>query len=128
MQIERNVMFLILTLIIFIASFNIISGLVMLVKDKTKDIAILKTIGASRFSVMRIFMMTGAAIGLCGTILGVVLGICVTLHLEGIIGFLQKISGRELFNPEVYFLTSFPYKLDGGRCWALLLWRLSCRY
>lgn len=114
MQIERNVMFLILTLIIFIASFNIISGLVMLVKDKTKDIAILKTIGASRFSVMRIFMMTGAAIGLCGTILGVVLGICVTLHLEGIIGFLQKISGRELFNPEVYFLTSFPYKLDGG--------------
>lgn len=112
MQIERNVMFLILTLIIFIASFNIISGLVMLVKDKSKDIAILKTIGASRFSVMRIFIIVGTTIGLGGTALGVVLGLWVTLHLEGIIGFLQKVSGRELFNPEVYFLTSFPYKID----------------
>lgn len=112
MQIERNVMFLILTLIIFIASFNIISSLVMLVKDKSKDIAILKTLGASRFSVMRIFMRVGTAIGLGGTVLGVGLGLWVTVHLDELIRFLQKLSGRELFNPEVYFLTHFPHRID----------------
>lgn len=111
-QIERNVMFLILTLIVFIASFNIISGLVMLVKDKQPDIAILKTVGASRFSVMRVFIMVGSAIGLLGTLLGVALGLIVTVNLNTIVGFIQSILHTELFNPEVYFLSALPYKLN----------------
>lgn len=111
-QVERNVMFLILTLIVFIASFNIISGLVMLVKDKTKDIAIMKTVGASRFSVMRIFIMVGSAIGVWGTILGVIIGILLTLNLNTIIDFIQKITHANLFSPEIYFLSTLPYKLN----------------
>jgi lipoprotein-releasing system permease protein len=111
-QVERNVMFLILTLIILIASFNIISGLVMLVKDKTHDIAILKTIGASRRSVQKIFIITGSSIGLLGTALGVAIGILVTLHLNGIASFIQRLTGANLFSAEVYFLSSLPYKLN----------------
>ncbi|GHS94779.1 ABC transporter permease [Alphaproteobacteria bacterium] len=111
-QVERNVMFLILTLIIVIASFNIISGLVMLVKDKTKDIAILKTIGASQSSVMRIFVMTGSMIGLFGTFLGVLLGVGITFYLNAIVGTIQRLTGAQLFNPEVYFLSTLPTKLN----------------
>ncbi|MDR0631626.1 MAG: ABC transporter permease [Holosporales bacterium] len=111
-QVERNVMFLILTLIILIASFNIISGLVMLVKDKTHDIAIMKTIGASRRSIQRIFIITGSSIGVGGTVLGVAIGIFVTLHLNGIAGFIQRLTGANIFAAEVYFLSSLPYKLN----------------
>lgn len=111
-QIERNVMFLILTLIVFIASFNIISGLVMLVKDKRHDIAILKTVGASRCSVMRIFIMVGSTIGCLGTLLGVVFGVLITLNLDTIVNFFQTILHTQLFNPEVYFLSTLPYKLN----------------
>jgi lipoprotein-releasing system permease protein len=111
-QVERNVMFLILTLIIVIASFNIISGLVMLVKDKTRDIAIIKTIGASRGSIMRIFMMTGSTIGLFGTALGVLLGIVITLNLNCIVQFIQRVFSMNLFSPEVYFLSNLPSNLD----------------
>lgn len=112
LQIEKNVMFLILTLIILIASFNIISGLVMLVKDKTRDIAIMKTVGASKASLMRIFLMTGSVIGVFGTCLGVFLGVLVTLNIESIVGVVQKFLGTELFNAEIYFLSSLPHKLD----------------
>jgi lipoprotein-releasing system permease protein len=111
-QVERNVMFLILTLIILIASFNIISGLVMLVKDKTRDIAIMRTIGASQRSIRRIFMLTGSSIGVLGTALGSALGITITICLNDIVGFIQKLTGVDLFSAEVYFLSSLPHKLN----------------
>jgi len=114
LQVERNVMFMILTLIVLVAALNIISGLVMLVKDKGRDIAILRTMGATRGAVMRIFMMTGAAIGVTGTIAGVVLGIVVCLNVESIRQFFSWISGTVLFNPELYFLSKLPAKMDMG--------------
>ncbi len=111
-EIERDVMFLILTLIILIAAFNIISSLIMLVKDKNKDIAILRTMGATHHSILRIFFITGASIGVIGTLLGVILGIGFTLHIEEIRQSLQSIFGIDLFNAEIYHLTKFPSKMD----------------
>ncbi|SFI70549.1 lipoprotein-releasing ABC transporter permease subunit [Aerobium aerolatum] len=112
LQVERNVMFMILTLIVLVAALNIISGLIMLVKDKGRDIAILRTMGASSGSVMRIFMMTGAAIGVTGTIAGVLLGVVVCLNVEKIRQFFSWLSGTTLFNPELYFLSQLPAKMD----------------
>jgi lipoprotein-releasing system permease protein len=112
LQVERNVMFMILTLIVLVAALNIISGLIMLVKDKGRDIAILRTMGASSGSVMRIFMMTGAAIGVTGTIAGVLLGVVVCLNVESIRQFFSWLSGTTLFNPELYFLSQLPAKMD----------------
>lgn len=112
LQVERNVMFMILTLIVLVAALNIISGLIMLVKDKGRDIAILRTMGATRGAVMRIFMMTGAAIGVTGTLAGVALGIVVCLNVESIRQFFSWISGTVLFNPELYFLSRLPAKMD----------------
>ncbi|MBS3649293.1 lipoprotein-releasing ABC transporter permease subunit [Pseudaminobacter sp. 19-2017] len=114
LQVERNVMFMILTLIVLVAALNIISGLVMLVKDKGHDIAILRTMGATRGAIMRIFLMTGAAIGVTGTIAGVVLGIVVCLNVESIRQFFSWISGTVLFNPELYFLSRLPAQMDLG--------------
>ncbi len=111
-QVERNVMFLILTLIILIASFNIISSLIMLVKDKTRDMAILRTMGASRLSLLRIFLLTGASIGVVGTLLGVGLGLSFALNIESIRQFLQSLTGTELFSAEIYFLSQLPAKVD----------------
>jgi lipoprotein-releasing system permease protein len=99
LQVERNVMFMILTLIVLVAALNIISGLIMLVKDKGRDIAILRTMGATRGAVMRIFLMTGAAIGVTGTLAGVVLGVVVCLNVERIRQFFSWLSGTTLFNP-----------------------------
>jgi lipoprotein-releasing system permease protein len=112
LQVERNVMFMILTLIVLVAALNIISGLIMLVKDKGRDIAILRTMGATRGAVMRIFVMTGAAIGVTGTIAGVALGIVVCLNVESIRQFFSWLSGTVLFNPELYFLSKLPAKMD----------------
>lgn len=112
LEVERNVMFIILTLIVLVAALNIISGLVMLVKDKGKDIAILRTMGASRGAVLRVFLMTGAAIGIAGTVAGVVLGIVFCLNIETIRQFFSWISGTVLFNPELYFLSQLPAKID----------------
>ncbi len=112
LQVERNVMFMILTLIVLVASLNIISGLVMLVKDKGRDIAILRTMGATRGAVLRIFLMTGAAIGVSGTLAGVVLGIVVCLNVERIREFFSWLSGTVLFNPELYFLSQLPARMD----------------
>lgn len=111
-QIERNVMFIILTLIILIAAFNIISSLIMLVKDKTRDIAIMRTMGATRWSIMRIFFLTGASIGIIGTAFGVFLGLVFTLNIEKIRQFLQSLTGTKLFSAEIYFLTQLPAKID----------------
>ena len=103
LQVERNVMFMILTLIVLVAALNIISGLIMLVKEKGHDIAILRTMGANRGAIMRIFMMTGAAIGVTGTLAGVVLGVVICLNVESIRQFFSWLSGTTLFNPELYF-------------------------
>jgi lipoprotein-releasing system permease protein len=111
-QVERNVMFLILTLIILVAAFNIISSLIMLVKDKTRDIAILRTVGATQGAVMRIFLLCGATIGVSGTAIGFVLGVVFCWNIESIRQAIQSLSGTELFSPEVYFLTRLPAVLD----------------
>ncbi|MBY0429192.1 MAG: FtsX-like permease family protein, partial [Alphaproteobacteria bacterium] len=114
LQVERNVMFLILTLIILVAAFNIISGMIMLVKDKGRDIAILRTMGATRGSVMRIFFLSGASIGVIGTLAGVLLGVGFSLNIENIRQGLQSLTGTNLFSPEIYFLSQLPAKLDAG--------------
>ncbi|MCP4073787.1 MAG: lipoprotein-releasing ABC transporter permease subunit [Hyphomicrobiales bacterium] len=112
LEVERNVMFLILSLIILIAALNIISGLTMLVKDKGKDIAILRTMGATRGSILRIFLITGAVIGVAGTVAGLVLGVVVCLNIENIRQFLSSLSGTTLFDPTLYFLSRLPADLD----------------
>jgi lipoprotein-releasing system permease protein len=101
LQVERNVMFLILTLIVLVAALNIISGLIMLVKDKGRDIAVLRTMGATQGAVMRIFLITGASIGVFGTLLGFVVGTVVCLNIESIRQFLSWLTSTELFSPEL---------------------------
>ncbi|MFD1744018.1 lipoprotein-releasing ABC transporter permease subunit [Rhizobium helianthi] len=112
LQVERNVMFMILTLIVLVAALNIISGLIMLVKDKGSDIAILRTMGASSGAIMRIFFMTGAAIGIVGTFAGVLLGVVVCLNIESIRQFFSWVSGTVLFDPELYFLSQLPAEMS----------------
>ena len=112
LQVERNVMFIILTLIVLVAALNIISGLFMLVKDKGRDIAILRTMGATRGSVMRVFFITGASIGVSGTLAGLFLGVVFCLNIENIRQFFSWISGRSLFDPEFYFLSRLPAEID----------------
>ena len=124
LEVERNVMFMILTLIVLVAALNIISGLIMLVKDKGHDIAILRTMGATRGAVMRIFLMTGAAIGVTGTIAGVILGVVVCLNVERIREFFSWLSGTTLFNPELYFLSQLPAKMDPGETISVIIMAL----
>ena len=111
-QVERNVMFLILTLIIIVAAFNIISSMIMLVKDKGRDIAVMRTMGATRSSMMKIFILTGASIGLFGTFVGALLGIEFALNIEAIRQVLQHMTGTELFSKEIYFLSKLPAEID----------------
>ncbi len=111
-QVERNVMFLILTLIILVAAFNVVSSLIMMVKDKTRDIAVLRTIGAGRGAVMRIFLMCGASVGVTGTVAGVVLGVLFCLNIQTLQGWVEAATGASVFNPEVYYLTHLPAKLN----------------
>ncbi len=108
LEVERNVMFLILTLIVLVAALNIISGLIMLVKDKSSDIAILRTMGATRGAVMRVFLITGASIGIVGTIAGFSLGLLLALNVEAIRGFISRLTTTNLFPAELYFLSRFP--------------------
>lgn len=111
-EVERNVMFLILTLIVLVAGFNIVTALIMIVKDKGKDIAVLRTMGATRAMIMRIFFMDGAFIGIVGTVIGVSIGLLFCYNIESIRQFLEMISGRELFSAEIYFLSQLPAKVD----------------
>jgi lipoprotein-releasing system permease protein len=111
-QVERNVMFLILTLIILVAAFNIISSMIMLVKDKGRDIAILRTMGATRGMILRVFMLSGASIGVVGTVAGFVLGLVFCRNIEAIRQFIQRLSGTDLFQAEIYFLSQLPAKID----------------
>lgn len=112
LEVERNVMFLILTLIILVAAFNIISSMIMLVKDKGKDIAILRTMGASQGNMLRIFVLTGASIGFVGTVVGAGLGIAFASNIESIRRFLEGLTGTELFADEIYFLSQLPAIID----------------
>jgi lipoprotein-releasing system permease protein len=112
LQVERNVMFLILTLIIIVAAFNIVSSMIMLVKDKGRDIAILRTMGASRRSMLKIFILTGGMIGIAGTIGGALLGIGFAANIETIRRWLEGLTGTELFSAEIYFLTQLPAEIN----------------
>ncbi|HUZ63601.1 MAG TPA: lipoprotein-releasing ABC transporter permease subunit [Acetobacteraceae bacterium] len=123
--VERNVMFLILTLIILVAAFNVVSSLIMMVKDKTKDIAVLRTLGASRGSVMRIFLMCGASVGITGTVVGTVLGVLFCRNIEAIRQALQSITGTNLFNPTVYYLEQLPAVLDWNEVSQVILMALA---
>ena len=114
LQVERNVMFLILTLIILVAALNIISSMIMLVKDKRGDIAILRTMGAPRGMILRVFFLAGASVGVFGTIAGFLLGIGFSLNIESLRQGIEALIGTELFAPEVYFLSQLPAKVDFG--------------
>ena len=111
-EVERNVMFLILTLIIIVAAFNMISGLIMLVQDKAKDIAVLRTMGLSRGAVQRVFLLAGLTVGTVGTLAGVGLGLAFCYNIDGIKNWLESLSGKELFSAEIYFLSHLPAKVD----------------
>ncbi|MCL2629099.1 MAG: lipoprotein-releasing ABC transporter permease subunit [Alphaproteobacteria bacterium] len=112
LEVEKNVMFLILMLIIIVAAFNIVSSLVMMVKDKGRDIAILRTIGMSRKSVMKIFVINGTMTGFVGATFGTILGVLGAIYIEPIRRFVQLITGRDLFPAEIYFLSELPTDLD----------------
>ena len=112
LEVERNVMFIILSLIVLVAALNIISGIMMLVKEKSRDIAILRTMGATKGAIMRVFLITGASIGIVGTIAGLVLGVVFCWNIEGIRQVLQNVLGTKLMDPQVYYLTRLPARID----------------
>lgn len=111
LQVESNVMFLILMLIVIVAAFNIVSSLVMLVKDKSKDIAVLRTFGVSRKSMMKIFILSGTSIGVMGAAFGTLFGVIIAIYIEPIRQFFQWATGRDLFPAELYYLSELPSKL-----------------
>jgi lipoprotein-releasing system permease protein len=112
LEVERTVMFIILSLIVLVAALNIISGLMMLVKDKGRDIAILRTMGATKSAVMRVFLITGASIGVVGTIAGFIIGVVFCWNIEAIRQFVQWLTGTTLMDPTVYYLTRLPADID----------------
>lgn len=128
LQVEKNVMFLILTLIILVAAFNIISSMIMLVKDKGHDIAILRTMGATRGMIMRIFFLSGASIGIIGTGAGLLLGVTFAKNIESIRQFLQGMTGTELFSAEIYFLSHLPAILDWNEVTHVLIMALTLSF
>jgi len=121
LEVQRNVMFLILTLIVVVAAFNIISILIMLVKDKGRDIGILRTMGATRGSIMRVFVIIGASIGVIGDLTGVVLGTVVSLNVDSIRRFLAWATDTELFPRKLYFLDKLPAQMNIGETTAVVL-------
>jgi len=127
-EIERNVMFLILTLIILVAAFNIISSMIMMVKDKGRDIAILRTMGASRAMILRIFILSGASIGIIGTLAGLILGVVFTRNIEAIRQAIQSVIGTDLFAAEIYFFTRIPARIDSGEVAAVVIMALALSF
>src|ERR1700704_7077189 len=125
LQVERNVMFLILTLIVLVAALNIVSGLIMLVKDKGPAIAILRTMGASQGSILRVFLITGASIGVVGTFVGLMLALLVCLNIESIRQFLSWFTGTTLFDPALYFLSRLPADMDVKETTAVVVMALT---
>ena len=128
LAVERNVMFLILTLIILVAAFNIVSSMIMLVRSKNSDIAVLRTMGASGGSILRIFLMTGASIGIVGTATGSVLGMLFCWKIDAIKEFLESLSGTELFAAEIYFLSNLPAKVDPQEVLMVILMAISLSF
>lgn len=126
LQVERNMMRMIMMLIIGIAALNIISALVMLVKNKERDIAIMRTVGASQGAIMRIFLLSGAALGVVAAPIGVALGVLFCLNIKHIQGVVDRITGTQVFNPDIYFLSSLPAKLDWTEVALVFLWTLGC--
>jgi lipoprotein-releasing system permease protein len=122
LKVERTVMFLILTLIVFIAAFNIISSLIMLVNDKGRDIAILRTMGATRTSIMKVFFLCGSSIGVVGTLLGFALGVSFAMNIESIRSWLEELIGTRLFDPVIYFLAELPAEIQTSDViWAVMM-------
>ena len=124
LEIERNVMFIILTLIVLVAALNIVSGLIMLVKDKTEDIAIMRTMGASRGTVLRVFLITGAAIGVVGTLGGLILGVVFANNIKKIMAGINWIFGANLWDPTVRFLSDIPSVIDWREVASVVLMAL----
>jgi lipoprotein-releasing system permease protein len=125
LQVERNVMFLILTLIVLVAALNIVSGLIMLVKDKSQEIAILRTMGATPGAIMRVFLITGASIGIVGTLVGFLLGTLVCLNIESVRRFLEWLTSIDPFSREIYFLSKLPADMNASETTAVLLMALG---
>ena len=128
LKVERNVMFLILTLIILVAAFNVISSLIMLVKDKGRGIAILRTMGAGRGLVMRVFFLTGASVGVIGTLFGTALGLAFAANIESIRRAIEGMTGSELFAAEIYFLSKLPAEVDPGEVLAVVAMALGLSF
>jgi lipoprotein-releasing system permease protein len=125
LNVERNVMFIILMLIVLVAALNIVSGLIMLVKDKGRDVAILRTMGATQGGVMRIFLITGASIGVAGTIAGCLLGLIVAHNVEAFRQMLNRLLNANLFPAELYFLSRLPSVVDPGEVLAVVVMTLT---
>jgi lipoprotein-releasing system permease protein len=121
-------MFLILALIVLVAALNIISGLIMLVKDKGHDIAILRTMGATSGAVLRVFFITGASIGTAGTLIGLLIGTVLSLNIESLHRFVTWLTNTEVFAPELYFLSSLPAKMDVSETAAIVIMALALSY
>ncbi len=128
LEVERNVMFLILTLIILVAALNIVSGLIMFVKEKGHDIAILRTMGASSGAIMRIFFAAGASIGVLGTLGGLALGWLVCANIENLRQALQKATGTTIFDPTIYFLSHLPARMDPHEIFAVVVTTLAVSF
>jgi lipoprotein-releasing system permease protein len=120
-QIEKRMMFIILTLIIAVAAFNLVSTLVMVVTDKHPDIAILRTLGATPGTIMRIFIVQGAMVGLIGTLIGVVGGVLLALNISDVVSFIERIIGTPILSPEVYFIKELPSDLKANDVWSISL-------
>ncbi len=125
LEVERSMMFIILSLIVLVAALNIISGLIMLVKDKSRDIAVLRTMGATRGSIMRVFFMTGASIGIVGTLAGLVLGVLFVGNIETIRQFVGWLIGVDMFSSELYYLTEMPAEMDWREVVQVVLMALA---
>jgi lipoprotein-releasing system permease protein len=128
LQVERNVMRMIFLFIVALAALNIISGLVMLVKNKGRDIAILRTMGAGRGAILRIFFMAGASIGLAGTLAGLLFGLIFCLNIEAIQTFVEWVTGVQVFNADVYFLAHVPAKVDWLEVTGVTAWALAASF
>jgi lipoprotein-releasing system permease protein len=128
LAVERNVMFLILTLIILVAAFNIISSMIMLVRSKNNDIAVLRAMGATGGGVMRVFFMTGASIGVVGTVIGTLLGLGFCWNIDTIRGLIETMTGSELFAAEIYYLTTLPAEVDPNEVFTVIVMALGLSF
>ena len=120
LQVERNVMFLILTLIILVAAFNIVSSQIMLVKEKAAGVAILRSMGASQGLILRIFMVTGSAVGVIGAMLGLAVGLLLANNLELVRKLVESLANVDVFSPEIYFLSKLPSRIDSGEVMSVV--------